>query len=214
MTEHEPHGGDIYASNDKRDIARDNLQRRVVTTVTADHVCFNGGSRRVTRRVLDTTAQRGYRLIHCTERETGMTEHVTHVVTVTDACHVYCTCGWMDTWLGDEGAAYDSAAAHKRRHGVTEPPHTPTTSQVEEFWASGGAEQPAAKSRSRAEGVAEFRRWLEQHDRETAARAWDIGHSWGWSDAKTKAWAERGVDIGSREDWRQRTRNPHEQEEA
>lgn len=51
------------------------------------------------------------------------------------------------------------------------------------------------------------------YTRKDLARAWENGHSWGWSDAKAKAWAERGVDIGSREDWRQRTRNPHEQEQ-
>lgn len=92
--------------------------------------------------------------------------------------------------------------------------YTPTTGQIEDFWASDGTEQPAAKSYDRAEGAAEFRRWLEQHDRETAARAWEIGHSWGWDDAKIKTWAEQGVDIGSREGWRLRTPNPYEQEEA
>lgn len=46
--------------------------------------------------------------------------------------------------------------------------YTPATRQIEDFWASGGIEQPAAKSHDRAEGVAEFRRWLEQHDREVA----------------------------------------------
>lgn len=46
------------------------------------------------------------------------------------------------------------------------------------------------------------------------ARAWDNGHSWGWEDARTKAYAERGADIGPRTDWRLRTANPHEQEEA
>lgn len=92
--------------------------------------------------------------------------------------------------------------------------YTPATRQIEDFWASDGTEQPAAKSRDRAEGVAEFRRWLEQHDREVAARAWDIGHSWGWEDARTKAYAERGADIGPRTDWRLRTANPHKDEEA
>lgn len=65
MTEHQPHVGDIYASNDKRDIVIGNLQRWVVTTVQDLHVCFNGGSRRVSRRVLDTDVQRGYRLVQC-----------------------------------------------------------------------------------------------------------------------------------------------------
>lgn len=56
--------------------------------------------------------------------------------------------------------------------------YTPTTRQIEDFWASDGIEQPAAKSHDRAEGIAEFRRWLERHDRETAARAWDEGFMW------------------------------------
>lgn len=91
--------------------------------------------------------------------------------------------------------------------------YTPTTRQMEDFWASAGTEQPAAKSHDRAEGVAEFRRWLEQHDREIAARAWEVGHSWGWYDARAKARAEPGWDIiGPREDWLLRTANPHEQE--
>lgn len=93
--------------------------------------------------------------------------------------------------------------------------YTPTTRQVEDFWASDGIVSPAAKSYDRAEGVAEFRRWLEQHDRETAARAWEIGHSWGWDDARTKARVERDADIiGPRMAWRTLTPNPHEQEEA
>lgn len=45
---------------------------------------------------------------------------------------------------------------------------------------------------------------------EDMARAWDIGHSWGWADARTKAYAERGADIGPRTGWRLRTRNPYE----
>lgn len=52
------------------------------------------------------------------------------------------------------------------------------------------------------------------YTRADMARAWENGHSWGWNDAKTKAWAERGTDIGSREAWRLRMSNPHEQEEA
>lgn len=93
--------------------------------------------------------------------------------------------------------------------------YTPATRQIEGFWVSDGTEQPAAKSHDRAEVVAEFRRWLEQHDREIAARAWDNGHSWGWDDARTKARAEHDADIiGPRMAWRLRTANPHEQEEA
>lgn len=54
----------------------------------------------------------------------------------------------------------------------------------------------------------------QTYTREDMARAWESGHSWGWSDAKAKAWFERGVDIGPREDWRLRIGNPYEQEEA
>ena len=61
--------------------------------------------------------------------------------------------------------------------------YTPTTKQIEEFWASDGAGQPAAKSYNYAEGLLEFRRWLAQHDRETAASAWDEGRECGTIDA-------------------------------
>ena len=128
MTGHEPHIGDIYASNDKRDIASGHLQRRRITAVHANHVCFDGGTRGITRRVLDTTVQRGYRLVRC--------------------------------------AGNDQTAPERT------------------------------------------------YTRADMARAWENGHSWGWNDAKTKAWAERGPDIGSREAWRLRTPNPHEQENA
>ena len=59
----------------------------------------------------------------------------------------------------------------------------PTTRQMEDFWASDGTEQPAAKSHDRAEGVSEFQRWLEQHDREVSARAWDEGYRTRGADA-------------------------------
>lgn len=49
-----------------------------------------------------------------------MTGHETHVVTVKNEQHAYCTCGWIDTWRPDDGTAYDSANAHKRRYGMTE----------------------------------------------------------------------------------------------
>lgn len=65
MSEHQPHIGDGYASNDTRDIKQNKLKCRTVTTVTERHVCFDGGSRRVSRKMLDTAAQRGYRLIYC-----------------------------------------------------------------------------------------------------------------------------------------------------
>jgi len=37
---------------------------------------------------------------------------------------------------------------------------TPTTAQVEDFWASDGKYQPAAKSYELEESRAEFRRWF------------------------------------------------------
>lgn len=50
------------------------------------------------------------------ESETGMTEHETHVITCKHEQHAYCTsCGWMDIWRPDDGTAYDSAAAHRRK---------------------------------------------------------------------------------------------------
>ena len=50
---------------------------------------------------------------------------------------------------------------------------------------------------------------------EMLARAWEHGHSWGWSDARAKARAELGWDIiGPRMTWRLLTANPYEQEEA
>mgnify|MGYP007028411770 CR=1 FL=1 len=80
--------------------------------------------------------------------------------------------------------------------------YTPTTRQIEDFWASDGIEQPAANSHDRAEGVAEFRRWLEQHDRETAARAWREGWWAGLHDEQTTT------------DEAPETPNPYKQEEA
>ena len=123
MTAHEPHVGDIYASNDPRNIESNHLQHRRVTEVNTNHVCFDGGTRGVTRRMLDTGARRGYRLVDC---------------------------------AGDTFA----------------PERTYT--------------------------------------REDMARARDEGHSWGWQDARDKAQAVWGVEIGERREWRLCTPNPYE----
>lgn len=69
MSEHEPHIGDIYASNDRRDIGFGSRQRRTIRTVGTVFVRFDTGTRPLHKRFLDTTAQRGYRLIHCTQEE-------------------------------------------------------------------------------------------------------------------------------------------------
>lgn len=45
-----------------------------------------------------------------------MTEHETNVITYLNEKHAYCTCGWADTWLPDDEAAYKSTLAHKDRH--------------------------------------------------------------------------------------------------
>lgn len=97
--------------------------------------------------------------------------------------------------------------------------YTPTTRQVEDFWASDGTEQPAAKSHDRAEGVAEFRRWLAQHDREIAARAWREGAQTLWA-RTSEGWnSETAADytpdgevpfLPANDD----IPNPYEQEEA
>lgn len=61
---------------------------------------------------------------------------------------------------------------------------TPTTEQIRTFWASEVA-LPAAKSGGYDESVAEFNRWLVEHDRQVAEKAWDEA----FEEAKESVWS-------------------------
>lgn len=54
------------------------------------------------------------------ESENNMTEYETHVVTVKNEQHAYCTCGWVDIWRPVGGPAHALATLHKLRHDKEE----------------------------------------------------------------------------------------------
>lgn len=76
--------------------------------------------------------------------------------------------------------------------------YTPTTEKVADAWASRyDGEHASASGEERRGYEAEFARWLAEHDRQVAERAWDEGARWaavecGAIDDERQAWIAPG----------------------
>lgn len=88
---------------------------------------------------------------------------VHHLVSSSTITHGRCACG--------EEVPYDGMAEHiARAEAMSADEYTPSTASVRARWSVGCLDGIPA-------GLAEFDRWLAQHDREVKAAAWDEGYS-------------------------------------